>query len=132
MAAQATGTFTVLSWDEDTYAELGGGAKLTKATVTFGFEGDVTAQGTWNAVMCYRTDKTAVYTGMQQMAGQVAGQDGTFVLRADGEFVDGEARTQWQVIEGAGTGALAGLTGSGSAVAAGGPGGKFTFDYDLS
>ena len=32
--AHATGTSTVSSWDETTYEELDGGAKLTKATVS--------------------------------------------------------------------------------------------------
>jgi len=129
--AQAAGTFTVASWDESTYQQLTGEAKLTKATVTFGLEGDITGQATWDAVMCYRPDGTAVYTGMQQVQGQLAGVDGSFVVQADGEFADGEARSRWQIIEGSGTGGLAGLTGSGSAVATATPPGSFRLEYDL-
>lgn len=129
--AHAAGTFTVRSWDENTYQELGGGAKLTKATVTFGLHGDITGEATWDSVMCYRPDGTAVYTGFQRVQGELAGVDGSFVVRADGEYADGEARSRWQVIEGSGTGGLAGLTGSGEAVAAATPPGSFTLDYDL-
>jgi Protein of unknown function (DUF3224) len=130
--AQATGTFTVASWDESTYQELGDGAKITKATVTFGMEGDIAGKATWDALMCYRADGTAVFTGIQRVHGQLAGVDGSFVVQADGEYADGEARSRWQVISGTGTGGLTGLTGTGQSVATATPPGSFTFDYDLS
>jgi Protein of unknown function (DUF3224) len=129
---QAAGTSSVKSWDESTYQELGENGKLTKATVAFALEGDLTGQATWEAVMCYRPDGTAVFTGMQRVEGALAGREGAFVVRADGEFADGEARTRWQVIDGSGTGGLTGLTGTGSAVATSTPPGTFSLDYDLA
>jgi hypothetical protein len=129
--AHAAGTFTVAGWDESTYEELDGDAKLTKATVAFEMAGDITGKATWDAVMCYRPNGTAVYTGFQRVQGQLAGIEGSFVVRADGEFVDGEARSRWDVVEGSGTGGLAGLTGRGEAVATATPPGSFTFDYSL-
>lgn len=129
--ARAAGTFTVRSWDESTYQELGGDAKLTKATVTFGLHGDITGEATWDSLMCYRPDGTAVYTGIQRVQGELAGVEGGFVVVADGEYADGEARSRWRVIEGSGIGGLAGLTGSGEAVASATPPGSFTLDYDL-
>jgi hypothetical protein len=129
--AHAAGTFTVGSWDESTYQELDGDAKLTRATITFGMAGDITGEARWDAVMCYRPDGTAVYTGFQRVQGQLAGVDGSFVLRADGDFIDGEARSRWEVIEGSGTGGLSGLTGTGEAVATATPPGSFSFDYKL-
>lgn len=131
MIEHAEGTFTVSSWDENTYAELQDQGKLTKATITFDFAGDLTAEGTWDAVMCYRPAGTAVFTGMQRMTGQVGGRSGTFVARADGTFEEGEARTTWQVIDGTGTGELAGLSGTGSAISSAPPGGTFSLDYEL-
>ncbi|HTZ93269.1 MAG TPA: DUF3224 domain-containing protein [Streptosporangiaceae bacterium] len=129
--ATATGTFTVASWDESTYQDLGDGAKLTKATVTFGMEGDIAGRGSWDALMCYRPDGTAVFTGLQRVEGQLAGIDGSFVLLADGEYAGGEARSRWQVVTGTGTGGLAGLTGGGESVATATPPGSFTLDYEL-
>jgi hypothetical protein len=131
MTQHAEGTFTVGAWDENTYAELDGKGKLTRATVTFDFSGDVTAQGTWDAVMCYREDGTAVFTGMQRMVGQLGDRTGTFVAQADGVYEVGEARTSWTVIDGSGTGELAGLSGTGSSVSDSPPGGSFTFDYNI-
>ena len=129
--SKATGSFTVKSWDENTYQELDDDGKLTKASVGFALDGDLTADAVWDAVMCYRPDGSAVFTGYQQMTGQLAGRTGGFVLLADGEFVNGEARSRWQVVAGTGTGELAGLTGSGSAVATATPPGSYTFDFDL-
>jgi Protein of unknown function (DUF3224) len=132
MPVDATGTFTVSSWDEDTYAELDGGGKLTKARVVFGLAGDLEAEGSWDAVMCYLPDGTASFTGYQRTAGKLAGRAGSFVLRADGTYSGGEARTSWQVVDGTGTGDLSGVRGGGTAISTGGPGGSYTFSYELA
>jgi hypothetical protein len=131
MTAHAQGTFTVKSWDENTYAELEGQAKLTKARMVFSYAGDLEAEGTSDTLMCYRDDGTAVYTGLDLMTGQLGGRSGTFVLRSEGGYEGGEAKTRWQVIEGSGTGGLTGLRGAGRAVSSGAPGGTFNLDYDL-
>jgi Protein of unknown function (DUF3224) len=131
MTEHAKGTFTVLGWDETTYAELDEKGKLTKARMTFDFAGDVQGQGVSETLMCYRQDGTAVFTGLQQMVGQVGGRSGSYVLLADGSYDGAEARTAWKVVDGSGTGELAGLRGSGSAEATSSPPGTFSFDYEL-
>ncbi len=128
---EATGTFTVLSWSEDTYEELDSGGKLTKAQVTFGFSGDLEAQGTWDALICYRDDGNASFTGYQRTIGTLGGRSGSFVVRADGTYGAGATATNWQVMDGSASGELSGLRGTGSAVAESGPGGTFTFEYEL-
>jgi hypothetical protein len=130
--ARAAGSFSVKSWDESTYQELADDAKLTKATIAFVLEGDLAAEATWDAVMCYRPDGTAVYTGMQQVNGQLAGQEGSFVVQADGEFADGEARSRWQIVPGSGTGGFTGIAGTGTSVATASPQGTFELDYRLA
>ena len=131
MAARAEGTFTVTSWAEDTYQELEGKGKLTKATVGYRLSGGIEGDASWDAVMCYSDDGTAEYTGLQYLTGQIAGRAGTCVMVADGTYSDGAARGTWRVIEGSGTGALAGLRGSGTSVATSEPPGTFTLDYEL-
>ena len=131
MAEQAKGTFKVSGWEENTYQELENGGKLTKAHVTFGFDGDLDAEGGWEAVMCYQADGSASFTGFQHTTGSLAGRTGSFVLRADGAFSSGQALTTWQVVDGSATGELRGLRGSGSAVTTSGSGGEFTLDYEL-
>ena len=129
--AYAQGTFTVAAWDENTYQEMEAAAKLTKATVTYALAGDIVGEATWDAVMYYRPDGTAVFTGLQRVHGRVAGVDGSFVVQADGEFEAGEARSRWTVIAGSGTGALARIKGTGMAVATATPPGSYSIDYDL-
>ena len=131
MTAHAEGTFTVKSWDENTYEELEGNAKLTKARMVFSYAGDLEAEGTSDTLMCYLDDGTAVYTGLDLMTGQLGGRSGTFVLRSEGAFEGGAAKTSWHIVEGSGTGELAGLRGSGSSVASSAPPGTFSLDYDL-
>ena len=131
MAARAEGTFTVTSWAEDTCQELDGKAKLTRATVGYRLSGDIEGDATWAALMFYREDGTAEYTGLQYVTGQIAGRAGTCVMVAEGGYADGAARGTWRVIPGSGTGALAGLRGSGTSVATSEPPGTFTLDYEL-
>lgn len=129
--AKAAGTFTVLAWEEDTYTELDSGGKLTKARVRFGFSGDLEAEGEWDALMCYRDDGTASFTGYQQTTGALDGRSGSFVMRGDGTFDGGVATTTWQVVDGSASGELRGLRGTGTAAASIGPSGTFTLEYEL-
>ncbi len=131
MTARAEGTFTVASWAEDTYQDLDGQGKLTRAKVGYQLSGGIEGEATWEALMFYRADGTAEYTGLQQVTGRIAGRAGTCVMVADGAFADGAASGTWRVIPGSGTGGLAGLRGSGTAVATTTPPGTFTLDYEL-
>lgn len=131
MSRHAEGTYTVISWDENTYQELDGSAKLTRATVAYHVVGDLTAEAAWDAVMYYRDDGTAVFTGFQRMVGTLDGRSGSFVMRADGSYGDGEAKSTWEVIDGSATGELAGLRGVGTAVATSTPPGTYSFDYEM-
>jgi hypothetical protein len=132
MAEHAEGTFTVATWEEDTYAELIGQEKLTRARMGFRLIGALAGDLISDSLMYYREDGTARYTGLQRFTGQIAGRSGTCVMVADGEYDGGEARSAWQVIPGSGSGDLAGMTGSGVSVAsAGQPGGTYRLDYEL-
>ena len=127
----AEGTFQVTSWDENTYQELGDGAKLTRASIKQDYSGDLDAKARWDAVMCYSRDGTAIYAGFSFMEGRLGDREGSFVLRADGAYDGKEAHSTWSVVPGSGTGGLDGLSGEGVAVAPHGPNGTFTFDYEL-
>jgi Protein of unknown function (DUF3224) len=132
MTVRAEGTFKVMAWDENAYEELDGKQKLTKASMAFGYAGDLEGTGKSETLMFYREDGTAAYTGLERFVGQIGGRSGSFVLRADGAFDGGAATTTWQVVDGSGAGGLHGIRGTGKAVAESGqPGGIFTLDYDL-
>jgi Protein of unknown function (DUF3224) len=59
----------------------------------------------------------ATYTGYERFSGTLDGREGSFVLRLEGGFEDGAARTTWTVVEGTATGDLTGLQGEGGYVA---------------
>jgi hypothetical protein len=114
--SRATGTFTIKGWDEQPYAEAEGAPKLTHARVTTTYTGELDGEGTYGLLMAY-DQADATYTGYERFTGSLAGRSGSFVLRLDGGFEDGAARTTWTVVEGTGTGDLAGLRGEGGYLA---------------
>jgi len=125
-----TGRFTIDSWTEETYEDLGDGAKLTLAKVTQTFEGGIGGSGAVRWLMVYRTDGTAHYVGLQRIQGAVDGREGTFVAETSGEFDREVARWTWAVVPGSGTGALVGLNGSGTFEAP--HGGSASFKIDVA
>jgi Protein of unknown function (DUF3224) len=131
MTTHIEGTFKLASWDENTYAELDGEAKLTRASIAQDFAGDLTGTGTSELLMHYREDGTATIVGLVHMAGTIGDRSGSFVLQSTGTYDGSEARSTWSVIPGSGTGQLRGLRGDGVSVAPGGPSGTYTLDYDL-
>lgn len=126
--ATATGTFEIRSWDEKPYAELEGAPKLTHAHVTAAYAGDIQGEGTFDSVMCYRSDQEATYSGFERVAGSLGGRAGSFVVQSSGTYADATATTAWSVVPGSGTGELAGLRGEGGYAARGG---ESKVDYRL-
>jgi Protein of unknown function (DUF3224) len=114
--SKATGTFKIRNWDEQPYAEADEAPKLTHARVTTGYRGDLEGEGTAGLLMLY-DQADAAYGGYERFVGSLGGRSGSFVIRLDGGFQDGAARTSWTVAEGTGTGELAGITGEGGYVA---------------
>jgi Protein of unknown function (DUF3224) len=127
----ANGTFELASWNEQTYEELAGGRKLTRAEVSQTFEGDITGNGAVQWLMVYRPDGSARFVGLQRIEGAIRGVDGTFVLETFGDF-DGRLAT-WQatVVPGSASGDLEGLTGEGNFGAPHGPKASFEMEYHL-
>ena len=70
---------------EDPYDELEGGIKLTHASGSQSFSGDIDGEGAVHWLMLYRADKTAHFVGLQRITGSVGGQTGSFVAAAEGD-----------------------------------------------
>ncbi len=127
----AHGSFKVAGGTEDPYDELDGGIKLTHASGTQSFSGDIDGDGAVHWLMLYRADKTAHFVGLQQITGSVGGRTGSFVAAAEGDH-DGTGSTiTFSIIPDSGTGELAGITGDGSLDAKGGPSGTYELNYTL-
>ena len=128
---RATGTFELASWAEETFEETKGGGKLTRASVTQKFTGDVNGEGAVEWLMCYASDGTARFVGFQSVHGDIAGRKGSFVLETRGNFNGKAATWEAEVVAGSGTRELSGLVGNGTFGAPHGPTASFDLDYKL-
>ena len=128
---KAQGSFDVTAWNEETYEELDGGGKLTRAVVEQTFTGDILGEGAVQWLMSYRSDGTAHFVGLQRVRGILDGRSGAFLVETSGEFDGTEASGSWTVIAGSGTGDLQGLRGTGSFRAPHGSHATFELDLEL-
>jgi hypothetical protein len=127
----ANSRFTITGWDEKPYSEGPDLPKLTRATVTKTFTGDIAGEGHVEFLMMYRSDGTATFVGLERVVGQVAGKAGSFVLQRTGVFEDGMAKESYVVIPGSGTGDLQGLRGEGTSAVGHGMEHPLTLNYEL-
>jgi len=104
------------SWDEKPYRELSDGGKLTRADVLLSGPGDGLTSATFEALMFYRADGTSDYVTVMHITGTLDGRPGSFVLQGHGAFDGTTARGQSRIVEGSGTGELAGLSGTAESV----------------
>lgn len=131
MSEHLEGEFEVTSWSEEPAPGLEGTVKVTTARIGQHFTGGIEADTIADMVMTYRPDGTAEFTGHHRVSGRVEQRAGSFVLRALGSYDGSQARTDFEVIAGSGTGDLTGITGSGAAAAGHGSTGTYHFDLDL-
>ena len=132
MKQTANARFAIKAWDEKPYREGADHPKLTKATVTKTYSGDIDGEGHVEYLMVYRGDGTATYVGIEQVTGRLGGKAGSFVLERTGVFEDGQAKESYSVISGSGTGALRGLRGEGTSSVGHGMEHPFVLSYELA
>ena len=111
MSSHATSTFEIKGWDAKPYDEFDDGRKLTRATVTKSYLGDIEGEGKLEYLMVYGPDGSASFVGVERVVGRIGGRSGSFVLQHNGTFQGGVARDTWLVVPDSGTGNLQGLRG---------------------
>ena len=131
MSKTANARFAIKSWDEKPYSEGQGLPKMTRASVSKTFTGDLEGEGQVEYLMMYRSDGTAAFVGLERIVGRIGGKAGSFVLQRTGVFEGGEAKESYMVVPGSGTGELGGLRGNGSSAVGHGMEHPFTLAYDL-
>jgi hypothetical protein len=122
-------TFQVTGWDEKTYQEIEGAAKLSHAKVTQSYSGAIEGTGSVDYLMSYTVGGTATFVGLERVSGRIDGRDGTFVIHHNGSYSEGKARSSWSVVAGSGTGDLRALRGNGNYVAGHGEPAQVSFTY---
>jgi hypothetical protein len=125
----AKGGFEIKDWQEKP-AGPKTGPKLTRASVKQRYTGDIKGNGTIEYVMAYRPDKTAEYTGIEVITGTIGNRKGSIAILLRGVYDGKEAVTKWQVVPGAGKGALKDVTGRGGFSAPMGSKGKYSLTYE--
>lgn len=127
----ANARFAIKSWDEKGYSEGQDLPRLTRASVTKSFSGDIEGEGQVEYLMMYRSDGSATFVGLERVSGRIGAQTGTFVLQRTGVFEDGQAKESYSVIPGSATGQLRGLRGEGTSAVGHGTEHPFMLDYEL-
>jgi hypothetical protein len=133
----AKSTYTVKKWGEKPYEEISPEMKMTKASVEFEMNGDLTGKASVEYLMFYKHfdekdqhKANAVYTGLIRFTGKVNGKAGSFAMQDKGTFEGGTAKSTLQIIYGSGTEELKGISGSGNYIA-NQSGFNIELDYEL-
>jgi hypothetical protein len=128
----ANARFAIKSWDEKPYSEEQNRPRLTRASVTKTYTGDIEGEGQVEYLMMYRSDGSATFVGLERVVGRMGGKTGTFVLQRTGMFESGLAKESYSVIPGSATEDLQGLRGDGSSAVGHGMEHPFTLNYELA
>jgi hypothetical protein len=113
MSKQAKASFEIAGWDEKPYDAIEKERKLTQASVTRTYTGEIQGDATVEYLMMYREDGSATFVGLERVIGSLSGRSGSFVLQHNGTFEDGVTKYSFFVVPGSGTRDLAGLRGEG-------------------
>ena len=132
MKQTANARFAIKSWDEKPYSEGPDLPKLTRASVSKTYSGDISGEGQVEYIMMYRSDGSATFLGLERIVGRLAGKTGSFVLQRTGVFEGGQAKETYSVIPGSQTGELQGLVGDGRSAVGHGMEHPFTLSYELT
>jgi Protein of unknown function (DUF3224) len=101
----------IASWEESPVKEYGDGSKLTRARITLEAGEEGLGPGTSESVLFYRPDGMSSFTGLVRLEGTLDGCSGTFVLLGAGSYDGTTALEASEIVEGSGTGDLAGISG---------------------
>ena len=97
-------------WDETPLDE---NKHWSQADVEFGVSGDFEGIAYAQYTMAYGAEGVAQYVGMMRFVGEAAGKKGAFIVKDEGVFEEGVAKSTLTVIEGSGIEDFAGITGEG-------------------
>ncbi len=118
MSTQATGTFTIDTWESEPYDEQDG-VQLARTRVTKTFHGEIVGQSTAELLMASAQEGSAAYVGFERIVGRVHDHSGSFVLHHSATTSHGAQSASWSVVPDSGTGDLRRFARSGGRTRAG-------------
>ena len=131
MKQNANARFAIKSWDEKPYSEGQDLPRLTRASVTKAYTGDIAGEGQVEYLMMYRSDGSGTFVGLERVVGRIGDKAGAFVLQRTGVFENGQAKESYAVIPGSATGDLRGLRDDGRSAVGHGTEHPFALDYEI-
>lgn len=127
---RAHATFTNLTYETETYDEAPG-AQLGRMHITRRFTGDLEGESSAELLTATTPEGSAVFLGLDRIAGRLHGREGSFVLQHGGE-IDASGATTWgRIVPASATGSLAGLSGTSQITVDEDGTHRLTLDYEL-
>jgi hypothetical protein len=126
----ATGTFEITGMHEDPWHQGEDGPRLTRAGGSQRFSGDLEGEGVVEWLACY-ANGGARLVGLQRIDGRVGERSGSFVIEATSDHDGKQSSGAWRILDGTGSGELAGISGTGRFEASGGRTVSYRLDYEL-
>jgi Protein of unknown function (DUF3224) len=96
------------------------------------FRGEIEGESTAELLMAMAGEHGAAYVGLERVTGRVNGRDGSFLYLHTATDAGGVQSASWPVVDGTGTGELAGIRGQLRIDNLPEGGHVVTLDYDLS
>jgi hypothetical protein len=130
MSERATASFDITDWDQQPYDDQDG-ITLSRTRVGKRFRGEIEGESTAELLMAVAGDDAAAYVGLERVNGRVNGREGSFVYLHTATAAAGVQSASWPVVDGTGTGELAGISGQIRIDNLPDGGHVFTLDYEL-
>ncbi|WP_410653538.1 DUF3224 domain-containing protein [Amycolatopsis sp. cmx-4-54] len=128
--------FAVKNWEEAIVSGADGGPRVAYAHATFDYHGLIEGESILDYLLYYSGEgfdgDGTTAPGFERIEGSVDGRKGSFVIKHETGFDAKGISSKFAVVEGSGTGELAGITGTGTTTGAlGEPTMSYTFAFSL-
>ena len=87
------------------------GPKLTKGSFVLAYQGDLRGEGILEELKVHFPGKRAVFYGLQRFTGHLGELSGSFILKHEGQWINGTVNSKQTVVPGSATDGLKGLRG---------------------
>ncbi|MBE1580142.1 DUF3224 domain-containing protein [Amycolatopsis roodepoortensis] len=129
-------TFAMKNWEESVVSGTEGAPRVAYAHATLAYSGLIDGESVLDYLLYYAGEGYdgggTPAPGFERIEGSVDGRKGSFVIKHDTGFDAKGISSTFTVVEGSGTGELAGITGTGTTTGVlGEPTMSYTLDYSI-
>lgn len=128
--ARAQASFVIDGWEENVV--LDDGIKLVRTAIEKTFAGDIVGTSVAQMIMAHAAADSMAYCGFERITATIGDRAGSFVLHHNATRAPSGGVASWTVLASSGTGALAGIRGTGVIERHEDGRHTFTLDYELA